>query len=75
MLIAPAKYDIMDFGWVNSMLAFIALGLVLVSSVLLWLYGARLRVGGYEIIILFERALDLYTYIFFLPNVAAEFQD
>ncbi|KAF2826206.1 MFS multidrug transporter-like protein [Ophiobolus disseminans] len=42
-LFAPRMYETMGLGWGNSLLAFLTLGLALVSPVLLWFYGPRLR--------------------------------
>ncbi|KAH7392897.1 MFS multidrug transporter-like protein [Pyrenochaeta sp. MPI-SDFR-AT-0127] len=42
-LFAPQMYQVMGLGWGNSLLAFLTLFLALVSPVLLWFYGAKLR--------------------------------
>lgn len=42
-LFAPQMYEVMGLGWGNSLLAFLTLFLALVSPVLLWFYGAKLR--------------------------------
>jgi len=42
-LFAPAMYDRLGYGWGNSLLGFIAIGLGLPAPFLLWKYGARLR--------------------------------
>lgn len=42
-LFAPRMYEKLGLGWGNSLLAFLTLGLALVSPVLLWFYGPKLR--------------------------------
>ncbi|OAL55524.1 MFS multidrug transporter-like protein [Pyrenochaeta sp. DS3sAY3a] len=42
-LFAPQMYEVMGLGWGNSLLAFLTLFLALISPVLLWFYGAKLR--------------------------------
>ena len=42
-LFAPYMYDALDYGWGNSLLAFIAIGIGIPSPILLWIYGKRLR--------------------------------
>lgn len=42
-LFAPAMYDALGYGWGNSLLGFLALGIGLPAPVLLWYYGERLR--------------------------------
>lgn len=42
-LFAPKLYDSLGLGWGNSLLAFLTLGLALMSPVLLWFFGERLR--------------------------------
>ncbi|TQS32266.1 hypothetical protein Golomagni_07424, partial [Golovinomyces magnicellulatus] len=42
-LFAPKMYDALHLGWGNSLLAFITLVLALLSPILLWFFGARLR--------------------------------
>lgn len=42
-LFAPAMFDALDFGWGNSLLGFVAIGLGLPGPFLLWKYGATLR--------------------------------
>ena len=36
-------YDALDFGWGNSLLGFLAVGIGIPAPVLLWLYGENLR--------------------------------
>lgn len=42
-LFAVQMYEKLGLGWGNSLLAFMTLGLALVSPVLLWFYGPKLR--------------------------------
>jgi multidrug resistance protein len=42
-LFAPAMYNALDFGWGNSVLAFIALALGVPAPFMLWKYGETLR--------------------------------
>ncbi|KAH3955381.1 hypothetical protein HBH53_002050 [Parastagonospora nodorum] len=42
-LFAPKMYETMGLGWGNSLLAFLTLFLALISPVLLWFYGPKLR--------------------------------
>jgi len=42
-LFAPTMYESMGYGWGNTALAFIGLGLGLPAPLLIWYYGARLR--------------------------------
>lgn len=42
-LFAPAMYKALDFGWGNSLLGFISLGLGVPAPLLLWVYGEKLR--------------------------------
>lgn len=42
-LFAPAMYGALDFGWGNSLLGFVALGLGIPAPFMLWKYGEKLR--------------------------------
>jgi hypothetical protein len=42
-LFAPAMYNALGYGWGNSVLGFIAVGLGLPAPFLLWKFGERLR--------------------------------
>ena len=42
-LFAPYMYDALGYGWGNSVLGFIAIGLGLPAPVLLWKFGQKLR--------------------------------
>ncbi|KAK4542778.1 hypothetical protein LTR36_006154 [Oleoguttula mirabilis] len=42
-LIAPKMYEALGYGWANSTLAFIGLGVGVPAPLLLWVYGAKLR--------------------------------
>ena len=42
-LFAPEMYDALDYGWGNSLLAFIAIVIGIPSPILLWMYGKKLR--------------------------------
>jgi MFS family permease len=42
-LFAPYMYDTLHYGWGNSLLAFIAIGLGWPAPILLWKYGEKLR--------------------------------
>jgi MFS family permease len=42
-LFAPYMYQRLDYGWGNSLLAFIAIAIGVPAPFLLWTYGARIR--------------------------------
>ncbi|TGO68147.1 hypothetical protein BOTNAR_0029g00150 [Botryotinia narcissicola] len=42
-LFAPYMYAALDYGWGNSLIGFIAIGLGWPAPILLWIYGERLR--------------------------------
>ncbi|KAK2728273.1 MFS multidrug transporter [Colletotrichum kahawae] len=42
-LFAPALYHRLDYGWGNTLLALIAVGIGLPGPILLWVFGERLR--------------------------------
>ena len=42
-LFAPYMYNTLDYGWGNSLLAFIAIGLGIPAPFLLWKFGEKLR--------------------------------
>lgn len=42
-LFAPRMYDVLGYGWGNTMLAFIWAAIAISAPLLLWRYGARLR--------------------------------
>lgn len=42
-LFAPTMYGAMGYGWGNSMLAFVAVGIGIPAPLLIWIYGRRLR--------------------------------
>ena len=42
-LFAPYMYDALDYGWGNSLLGFIAIGLGIPAPFLLWFFGEKLR--------------------------------
>jgi len=42
-LFAPYMYAALDYGWGNSLLGFIALGLGIPAPFLLWFFGKKLR--------------------------------
>jgi multidrug resistance protein len=42
-LFAPYMYDALGYGWGNSLLGFIAVGLGWPAPILMWLYGEKLR--------------------------------
>lgn len=42
-LFAPSMYAALDYGWANSLLGFVAVGVGLPAPVLLWVYGEKLR--------------------------------
>ena len=42
-LFAPAMFNALDYGWGNSLLGFIAIGLGVPAPFLLWKFGAALR--------------------------------
>jgi hypothetical protein len=46
-LAAPKMYEIMGLGWGNSLLAFLALGMIPVPC-LLMIYGGRMRMWNME---------------------------
>lgn len=43
-LFAPAMYKTLGYGWGNSVLGFVAIGIGFPAPVLLWFYGERLRI-------------------------------
>lgn len=45
-IFAPAMYESLGYGWGNSTLAFIAIGLGLPICVVLWFWGTRIRAVG-----------------------------
>ena len=45
-LFAPAMYNALGYGWGNSLLAFVAIGLGAPAPWLLWRYGASLRASS-----------------------------
>ena len=45
-LFAPALYHRLDWGWGNSVLAFIAFAFCVPAPLILWVYGARIRAMG-----------------------------
>lgn len=45
---APVLYERLGYGWGNSLLAFVALGLGVPAPLILWRYGERLRGVGKE---------------------------
>jgi hypothetical protein len=42
-LFAPAMYRALDYGWGNSLLGFVAIGLGLPAPFMLWKFGETLR--------------------------------
>ncbi|KAJ5110416.1 hypothetical protein N7532_000951 [Penicillium argentinense] len=42
-LFAPYMYDALHYGWGNSVLAFVAIGIGIPAPIFLWKYGAKLR--------------------------------
>lgn len=42
-LFAPIMYERLGYGWGNSLLAFLAVGIGIPAPLLIWRYGARLR--------------------------------
>ena len=42
-LFAPSMYNALDYGWGNSLLGFIAIGLGVPAPILLWFFGNKLR--------------------------------
>ena len=42
-LFAPYMYDALDYGWGNSLLALVGIGIGVPAPILLWKYGAMLR--------------------------------
>ncbi len=42
-LFAPYMYSALDYGWGNSLLGFIAVGIGLPAPVQLWMFGKKLR--------------------------------
>ena len=42
-LFAPYMYAALDYGWGNSLLGFVAMGMGIPAPILLWLYGKKLR--------------------------------
>jgi uncharacterized membrane protein YczE len=42
-LFAPQMYEKLGLGWGNSLLAFLTLGLAIISPLGLWFYGANIR--------------------------------
>lgn len=42
-LFAPYMYDALHFGWGNSLLGFISLGLGILAPIFLWKFGGALR--------------------------------
>lgn len=44
-LFAPKIYSALGYGWGNSTLAFVAIGIGIPSPLLIWIYGPRLRAG------------------------------
>ncbi|KAI1384940.1 MFS general substrate transporter [Hypoxylon trugodes] len=45
-LFAPKMYQTLGYGWGNSLLAFVFLGVGLPAPLILWKYGAKLRAKG-----------------------------
>lgn len=42
-ILAPQLYKNLGYGWGNSVLAFVSLGIGLPAPLILWKYGAKLR--------------------------------
>lgn len=42
-LFSPSMYDALGYGWGNSLLGFLAIGIGGPAPILLWYYGAKLR--------------------------------
>ena len=42
-LFAPYMYSALDYGWGNSLLGFVAVGLGVPAPFLFWVFGKRLR--------------------------------
>ena len=42
-LFAPSMYSVLGYGWGNSILAFIMIGVGIPAPLLIWIYGPRLR--------------------------------
>ena len=42
-LFAPKMYDALGYGWGNSLLGFVAVGLGVPAPFLIWLFGQKLR--------------------------------
>ncbi|KAG8534228.1 uncharacterized protein KY384_001072 [Bacidia gigantensis] len=42
-LFAPYMYNALNFGWGNSLLGFVGVGLGIPAPILLWIYGRKLR--------------------------------
>jgi multidrug resistance protein len=42
-LFAPTMYSALGYGWGNSLLAFLAIGIGIPAPLLIWLYGPKLR--------------------------------
>lgn len=42
-LFAPYIYDALQYGWGNSLLAFISIGIGIPAPIFLWMFGERLR--------------------------------
>jgi multidrug resistance protein len=45
-IFAPALYNVLGYGWGNSVLAFAFLVLAAPAPIILWLFGARMRAKG-----------------------------
>jgi multidrug resistance protein len=42
-LFAPVMYNSLDYGWGNSLLGFLGIGIGITAPILFWIYGERLR--------------------------------
>jgi hypothetical protein len=42
-LFAPYLYEVLGYGWGNSLLGFLAIGIGIPAPFLFWFYGERLR--------------------------------